>query len=455
MLAFDNLTGDPAQDYMSDGLSEQLIDSLVSVGALQVAARASSFSFRGKPDTITDIGRKLNVGAVVEGSIRRDGTRLRITVQLVNALTGYGYWSRTFDRDRADILHVQAEIAQAVSTSLQVTLLGEDVAKLTLGGTTQPDAFDAFLRGKKMLRAATGEASYRDALREFDKAIGQDANFADAHSYRALALSYIGATCVLHDHALSRSLFDQARKEADRAVSLAPALGSAHAARGIVLAWGFLDFAAAVAEQARAVSLSPGSAEVQNGYAQAQIAMGHLAAAEQAARRAVQLDPMAPPAWFELGRTLFLARQYDAALDAARHGQAVADKMPVRLSVLFCRIALMKGDAAEAVRSCGQGGDFGQTTSAAIGEHALGHEDAAARLRDRLHAWLGDEGAYLYALIDAQRGARESALGWLETAYRLQDGGLIDLVTEPMLDPLRSEGRFKALQSRLTSPKPQ
>jgi TolB-like protein/DNA-binding winged helix-turn-helix (wHTH) protein len=135
VLAFDNMSGDPTQDYLSDGLSEQLIDSLTRIDALQVAARTSSFSFKGGHATIADIARKLNVAAVLEGSVRRDGARVRITAQLINALTGYHYWSKTYDRDWHDLLSLQVAIAQAVTDSLRVTLLGNDVAKLSLGGT--------------------------------------------------------------------------------------------------------------------------------------------------------------------------------------------------------------------------------------------------------------------------------------------------------------------------------
>jgi len=158
VLPFVNMSGDKDQDYFSDGLTEELLNSLAEINELQVAARTSAFSFKGKDTDIGTIARKLNVGAVLEGSVRRSGNTVRITAQLINPITGFHLWSHTYDRDLGDVLKLQADIASAVASALKVTLLEEDATKIELGGTRVPAAFDAYLRGWKTLYGAEGPA---------------------------------------------------------------------------------------------------------------------------------------------------------------------------------------------------------------------------------------------------------------------------------------------------------
>ena len=149
VLPFVNMSGDKEQEYFSDGLTEELLNSLAEINELQVAARTSAFSFKGKDNDIGTIARKLNVGAVLEGSVRRSAHTIRITAQLINAVTGFHLWSKTYDRDLGDVLKLQTEIATAVAEALKVTLLGDVAAKIELGGTHNPAAFDAYLRASK------------------------------------------------------------------------------------------------------------------------------------------------------------------------------------------------------------------------------------------------------------------------------------------------------------------
>ena len=179
VLPFVNMSGDPKQDYFSDGLSEELLNSLVSLRGLQVAARTSSFSFKGSGAGVAEIARKLNVGAVLEGSVRKDGGRVRITAQLINAVTGFHLWSQTYDRDLKNVLALQTEIATAVTQALQATLLGDVSTAVELGGTHNPHAFDAYLKGKGI------EVNSKDAnlaqIAAFDEAIRLDPLYAKAY----------------------------------------------------------------------------------------------------------------------------------------------------------------------------------------------------------------------------------------------------------------------------------
>src|ERR1700732_4752660 len=178
VLPFVNLSGDKEQEYFSDGLTEELLNSLAEINELQVAARTSAFSFKGKDNDIGVIARKLNVGAVLEGSVRRSANPIRITAQLINAVTGFHLWSKTYDRDLGDVLKLQTEIATAVAGSLEVTLLGDISMKIELGGTHHPAAFDAYLRAAKAFQSRHREEEIPSAIVAYTEAIRLDPNFA-------------------------------------------------------------------------------------------------------------------------------------------------------------------------------------------------------------------------------------------------------------------------------------
>ena len=188
VLPFINLSGDHEQEYFSDGLTEELLNSLAEIDGLQVAARTSAFSFKGRDNDIGTIGRKLNVAAVLEGSVRRSAHTVRVTAQLINAVTGFHLWSKTYDRELGDVLKLQSEIATAVAGALKVTLLGDVAVKIELGGTRNPLAFDAYLRGLKLARIAKASTPMecRGPINAFSEAIALDSNFALAFANRAL-----------------------------------------------------------------------------------------------------------------------------------------------------------------------------------------------------------------------------------------------------------------------------
>jgi TolB-like protein len=186
VLPFVNLSGDASQDYFSDGLTEELLNSLAEIDGLQVAGRTSSFSFKEHPDIAT-VAHRLNVRAVLEGSVRRSANTVRVTAQLVNAVTGFHVWSKTYDRDLGDVLKLQTEIATAVASALEVTLLGDVSAKIELGGTRNPAAFDAYLRGSKAYSTLhrandpqSAAAVQESAAAAYSEAIRLDPNYAPA-----------------------------------------------------------------------------------------------------------------------------------------------------------------------------------------------------------------------------------------------------------------------------------
>jgi TolB-like protein/Flp pilus assembly protein TadD len=450
VLPFVNMSGDKEQEYFSDGLTEELLNSLSEINELQVAARTSAFSFKGKDTDIGTIARKLNVGAVLEGSVRRSANTIRVTAQLINAVTGFHLWSKTYDRDLGDVLKLQTEIATAVASALKVTLLGDVAAKVELGGTGNPAAFDAYLRGAKALSSSHDAKDLPAAIAAYTEAIRLDPHYALAFAGRSIALSIVAGEA--ETPAATREGFDKAQADARQALALAPDLAQGHRALAAVAENGTLDFTQASDEYERALALAPGNAEVlrySGGFA---VLMGHFDAGIAATRRAVVLDPLARASHSLLGVALYAARRYEEAVAAfAEVIRLDPDFKAAYANRGFAYYGL--GDLERARASCETKLDYwGSQQCLAVIYDKLGrHADAEAELT-KIKAAQGDAAAYQYATIYAQWGNREKALEWLETAWRLRDPGLEMLKTDPLLDPLRQEPRFQAIERELKFP---
>lgn len=450
VLAFTNLSGDPAQDYFSDGLSEELIDTLSRVRQLKVVARASSFYFKDKAATISEIARRLNVGGVLQGSVRRQGGRLRISAQLVDAGTGFQLWSKSFDRDQGDVLKIQEEIATAVSDALRVSLFGKDSTALTPGSSANPRAFDEFLRGVQAVRLDSAGSS-ESAVKHFDKALELDREFALAYSGRANALTLVGTLGVNKDSAAIRRVFAEALADADRGVALAPELGITHAARGWVLINGFLDFAGAMAELLQARALAPGSTSIELLYVTIAIAMGRIEEATEVATRVTELDPFRADGWWALAYVLHHARRYDAALNAFDHGRVIKSEIPAPFLAVLGYVSIAQGDSEAARLACADDCSPQTAVCLAISCHAAGRKGEAAAHLARLRVLVGENGAYGYAQILAQWRRPQQALRWLDKALKLMSSGLTSLATDPMLDPIRSCPAFEEIKRTLVN----
>jgi TolB-like protein/tetratricopeptide (TPR) repeat protein len=457
VLPFVNISGDKEQEYFSDGLTEELLNSLSRISELQVTARTSSFYFKGEHADLATIARKLNVAAVLEGSVRRSTHTVRVTAQLVNAVTGFHLWSQTYDRDVGDVLKVQTEIADAVTSALKVTLLGDVAARVELGGTRNPAAFDAYLRGLKASRRIHAGQDYETAISAYTEAIRLDPGYALAIAARSLALTS-NAGFYEMGPAASAS-YASAQTDARRAIGLAPGLAEAHLALASVLFNETLDFARAADEYQRAMSLAPGNALVARSYARFAVFMGHTDAGIAAARRAVQLDPLNPLVYRALSSVLTFSRRYSAAIDAAQQALALdPDNPAVRAIRGLAYYGL--GDYESARASCEATPTAADTAGPshylevclAMTYEKLGrHADAEATLRS-VRSWYGDSGGYQYAEIYAQWGDTFRALAWLDSAMRLHDTGLSGLKIDPLLDPLRKEPRFQAIERELKFP---
>jgi TolB-like protein len=259
VLPFLNMSGDKQQQYFSDGLTEEILNSLARINELQVSARTSAFSFKGTNIDIETITRKLNVGAVLEGSVRRAGHTVRVTAQLNNGITGFHLWSEAYDRNLGDVLKLQTEIANAVANSLKVKLLSDIAAKTEVGGTRNPAAFDAYLRPSKAHWGHQNQKDVQTAIGDYTEALGLDPDYVLAYADRSLALSYFALNYATGQAV--RDSRDKALADARKAVALAPELAEGYMALAS-LDEGDLEFGRALEEYQRALALEPGNARV-------------------------------------------------------------------------------------------------------------------------------------------------------------------------------------------------
>jgi TolB-like protein/regulator of sirC expression with transglutaminase-like and TPR domain len=449
VLPFTNMSGDEDQEYFSDGLTEELLNSLADINGLQVAARTSAFSFKGTNTNVGTIARTLNVGAVLEGSVRRSGHTIRITAQLINAVTGFDTWSKTYDRDTGDVLKLQTEIATSVASALQVTLLGDVAAKVELGGTANPAAFDAYLRGAKAASSDRDTEDLSAAIAAYTEALRLDPHYALAFAARSKAFGDIAGQA--DNAAAVVEGYDKALADARQALALAPDLPHAHLALALVLDE-TLHFGRANDEYQRALALASGSAMVLRVSGAFAALMGRFDAGLAAIRRAVVLDPLSRATDTSLGQALYYARRYQEAVGA--FAEAITLDPGFKQSYGHRGLAFYGlGDLHRARASCETKPDFwvSQQCLAVVYDKLGRHADAESIL-SKLKAAQGDTVAYQYATIYAQWGDRAKALEWLEMAWRTRDPGLVYLKTDPLMDPLRQEPRFQAILRELTFP---
>jgi TolB-like protein len=459
VLPFVNMSGDASQQYFSDGLTEELLNSLSRINELQVAARTSSFSFQGEHPDIATVAHKLNVASVLEGSVRRSRHTIRVTAQLNNGVTGFNLWSQTYDRDLGDVLKLQTEIAAAVAGALKITLLGDVAERIELGGTRSPPAFDAYLRGSKAFSSTHDVSSLQSAITEYTEAIRLDPSYALAFAGRSLARSGYATEFAMHLGEWIRStgpaireFFDKAQADAREALKLAPELAEGHLALASYFNRGALDFTHANEAYERAVVLAPGNAEVLADSGRFAVTMGRFDAGLAAGRRAVALDPLGPRSRYVLGQALYLARRDKEAV--AAFGDVISLEPDNKGAYGLRGLAYYGlGDFQNARSSCETKPDYWASqwclavTNDKLGQHA----DAEAMLK-RLQTTYGDAAPVEYATIYAQWGNTAKALEWLTTAMRLHNQDLVYVKTDPLLDPLRKEPRFQAIERALRFP---
>jgi TolB-like protein/tetratricopeptide (TPR) repeat protein len=451
VLPFANMSGDKEQEYFSEGLTEELLNSLAAIDGLRVAARTSAFSFQGTDTDLATIAHKLNVGSILEGSVRRSGHTVRITAQLIDATSGFHLWSRSYDRDLGDVLQLQSEIATAVAEALKVTLLGDVSARIELGGTRNPAAFDAYLRGLKLSRiaAAVTPMECRAPMEAFSQAISLDPKFALAYSNRALMASECADNST---DWLQQPDSGIARTDAERAIALAPGLADGYVALSR-LEQGSLKLEAANQACARALALGPGNVQVLYECSLLEAYLGHADTAIATARHGVALDPLNPLSHRALGDTLRYARRYQEAAAAYQDSIDADPEIAADAYALRGLSFYLAGDLPAAQALCEKNSEsFRHRVCRAMVYGRLGRRADAVAVLDKLRQENGDAAAYQFAQIFSQLGDRVAALDWLEKAMRLHDPGLVYTKVDPLMDPLRGEPRFQAVLQGLKFP---
>jgi TolB-like protein len=444
VLPLVNESGDPKDEYFSDGLSEELIAALAQISGLKVIGRSSSFRFKDRKEESKTIGEKLGVNTLLDGTVRKQGDRVRIVAQLVNATDGIQLWTRTFDRQLKDIFAVQEEIARAVAESLKVTLLGSDTAQKS--ASENVEAHNAYLQGHFYLQRRNLE-DYRKAVDYFDEAIRLDPDYALAYAERAEAWTFIGDLTGERPTAYSKG-----RSDAEKAVAIAPLLAEARGALGFVRCFVDWKFAEGLTELKRAKELSPANPTANDLLARIIVYLGQFDEAERQARHAVELDPLSTVTQGNMARVLFYAGKVD---EADAYARKAAELQPAgasnhRWQVL---IAAQRGDGETALREAQLEPDEGyRRFELAIAQHVVGDRQAADAALAHLIAKAQEGFAYQIAEVYAVRGEKDKAFQWLQMAFDDRDAGMLSLSVDPLLRGLRDDARYKNLLAKLGLP---
>jgi len=442
VLPFVNMSGDKSNEYFSDGLAEELLNVLSKIDRLKVAARTSSFHFKGETGNIAEIARSLGVATVLEGSVRQSGSRIRITAQLIKAADGYHLWSEAYDRELDDIFAVQDEIASSVAGALKVKLLGQDGEQISTDGTRNTAAFQAYLQGMHYKNQGSDEVALRNAMSAFEKAIELDPGYAKAHASIASCWDWLTTNSFIR--------FDEGipniERSAARAIELAPDLSDGYVVQCRALLQYKLDQQGARKAINMAMKLNPGNSEVQIEYARISCYFGEVEASVSAASKALELDPISKYAHYFLGQVLYFGRRYDEAIQVFEDLLRVDPAYPrPRYTMGMCMF--QKGDAVTALEEVmNEPLGWMKQSGSAILLHKLGRHGDAERFRKMLFVE-GDENYALYQLgqIHAQWGEPGEAMMHLHKAHTFHDPGLSQVLVDPLMDPLRENAEFKQM----------
>lgn len=458
VLPLKNLTGDPAQEYFSDGMSESLITELSRVEGLKVISRGSAFTFKDREVDARDVGERLGVASVLEGSVRRSGDNVRVEVRLVSTEDGRVLWSSdSYDRTLKDIFAIQDGIACSIVTGLRVRLCGE--GEPTKRFTNNVEAYQAYLKGRYFINnqyadlGATGpEKTLKKAAAYFEQAIQIDPNYSQA--YAGLADAYTQIVWFLSED--PNPFIARAKAAALKAIELDSTIAETHTALAstYLLEW---DFEASAREYERAVSLNPDYAEAHRQYAMYFMSAGRVDDMLAENTRAEELDQLNLFIIADRGAALCLARRYDEAISQFRKWQETAQRNGPDINIGTCYLG--KGMYDEGVKELqrvisARGRTPETLTWLAVSYAMAGNKVEAERLLNEVKQISKKRyvPATFFAYINTALGQKEQAFGMLDRAYREHDSTLMGLKTHPWLDPLRSDPRYQDLLRRVGLP---
>lgn len=452
VLPFANLSGDPQQDYFSVGLTTEMIVRLgkLDPAHLGVIAAATSSGLAGKP--IAEVGRALDVGYALEGSVRRNAQRIRIDVQLIQVSDQTHLWADSYDRDLGDILSVQDDVGAAVAAQIRLALtpLAAPAAPKKSNRTVNPEAYDDYLRGRFY---STNRTDLRKALHSYEQAIRKDPHYALA--YAGLASTYTLLGQVPYDDTPPTEVKPKAKEAAEHALRLAPQLGEAHAVLGNVAFNYYWDFETAEREFRRALALTPNDPTPHVWYSHYCVARNRAAEALEESSHILELDPVSPLFNSVLAETHYYTRNFNATLEQAR--RAIEQFPTYPLAYLWLGSAYReKKKYAQALAEFSKARQFSGNHPAmtSLYGHALAASGNLAGARKTLNelrrlASSRYVSPLYFAAVHTGLGEKEEALEWLERAYHQRTDRLVYLGVDPIADPLRSIPRFKELLRKI------
>jgi len=424
-------------------MTEELINDLGQVSTLRVISMTSAMSYKGTKKKLPDIARELSVGGVVEGSVQREGNKVQISAQLIDATTDRPIWAHTYVRDMTSALALQGEVAQAIADEISINVTPQQQARLARSRPADSDAQDLYLHGMLQLDADDCQSG----IDYFNQAIARDPGYAQPHAALANCYGRLGES----GRMAYKDAFSRQKAEATRAVELDESLPEGHAElanTAMTLDW---DWAAAAKEFHRALELNPSSALVHQKYAFYLVRTGQAREALAEVERGVELDPVSGRSFHFQGFIDYFSRQYDQALSLVKTVRGL-DINPPDWSFLLGDVYAEKGMYSESI---------GEFLKSGNGPDSLGHLGnayaraglaAAARktiVQLQNNVARDGVGRYEIALVYTGLGEKQEAFKWLEEAYSAHDVGLVYLKIDPCLDPLRSDPRFDDLLQRV------
>ena len=450
VLPFADMSSGKDQEYFSDGLAEQLIHELAKVSGLKVVGRSSAFQFKGKNEDLREVGRKLGVANILEGSVRRDGNHLRVTAELIKVGDGFQLWSQTYDREINDIFAVQDEIARATTEALQPKLLGGNGKPVALTlRSANPEAYQAYLQANYFLGRGKGKEELNKALAYADAAIRFDQKYAPAWALRA-SVQNVMAEENLTDVTAG---FREARDDAERAIALDPTLASAYLALArtqIDYDW---DWDTAKISITKAAALEPGSTELFRMRAYLSWVFGDIDQGIKESEQVVAFDPLRSDSRLDSGYLLYLAGRYDQA-EVELHKALELNPQAAFVHLTLGKIHIAEGKPQEALVDIEkEPTELAKFMGQALANHALGREQDSNAALGSLIAKHDMEAAYQIAQVYAFRGESDKSFEWLERAYKQRDAGLTEIKSDPLLKDLRDDPRYTELLKKMRLPR--
>ncbi len=449
VLPLANLSGDKQQDYFTDGMSDELITDLAQIKALKVISRDSAMLYKGTHKSLPEIGRELNVDAVVEGAVMRSGGHVRINAQLVYAPTGAYLWAKSYQGDLSDVLRLQGEVAGDIAREIRIRLTPPESKRLAGAVTVNPAAYQAYLKGTYYWNRGT-ENDWLQAKQYFEEAAQIDPNYAPAFAGLSIYYSSTG-------NLAPRVRMPQARRYAVKAVAIDPNLAEAHTALAVVRWLGDWNWPGAERQFKRALELDPGDAQAHRLYAFYLSEMGRTSDAPAEIRRARELDPLSVLTRVMTGWIFYSFRQYHQAVEQCR---AALDTEPDSVNALDCLGVnyLAEKKYKKAVEECQNavslsGDDLFRAVDLARAFAQSGNKAAARKMLNDWRARRGYVPPSFFAQVYVALGEKDQGLAWIERAYTDRDVNLVFLKEDPAFDSLRSNPSFQDLMRRLAFPK--